>query len=167
MVKVMKHVFIYLSIPLFFVFNHTIAHADNCSARDGIENQNKILIKSTLNNMYGTWKSGKNTSDFDKIFDKEFIFYGNGSKEDYDKFKSHMSNNINYWEYTHVKILDIFPFHNKVTARIYVEGKSKLGKLYKLDSIEIFEIRNKRIINWWENSYPDWRQMVKESGEKY
>lgn len=78
-----------------------------------------------------------------------------------------MSKNVDYWEWKKIKYNDIFAHGDKVIARIHVIGKSKKGKVYELDSMELFQIKNNKIVRWWETSYPDWRQMVKESGESY
>ncbi|TLY47052.1 MAG: nuclear transport factor 2 family protein [Gammaproteobacteria bacterium] len=149
------------------ILHPTILLADpesNCSAYSNVEQNNIKLIKSIFVKL---WETGKNESDFSKIYSEDFIFYGNGSTENYVKFKRHMSKNVDYWDWKRIKFNDIFAHGDKVIARIDVIGKSKKGKVYELDSMELFQIKNNKIVRWWETSYPDWQQMIKESGESY
>ncbi|MBX3709086.1 MAG: nuclear transport factor 2 family protein [Gammaproteobacteria bacterium] len=155
-----------LSVTL--MITPTLLFADSkldCRSYSNTEKNNIELVKKIFNT--NVWKPGKSEAEFAKIYSKDLVFYGNGSTENYEKFKNHMSKNVDFWEWNQIRFEDIFAKGDKVIARIHVKAKSKKGKIYELDSMELFEIKNNHVVRWWETSYPDWRQMVKESGEAY
>jgi ketosteroid isomerase-like protein len=163
---------IIISILMIFCFTLYIpsvsANSISVSKQTNTEQKNIELIKSMMNNMYDVWASSSGSNGlFDKIFAKNFVYIGNGTTEHYEHFKKHFIANYKNWKSVKIKIYDIFAHGNKVVLRAFIVGVTNNGAKYELDFIDIFKIENGKIVIWWEESYPDWREIIKKQGEKY